>query len=305
MRDLCNAFLTDRKAKRDAGELAPRSFADYFQSCEKLLSHLGKTAVVEEIRVDDLMAYRRKLSKTLGPVALGNEINRAKIVLRFAFEGGLTDRPIRFGGFKRPSQSVLRRARAENGPKMFERVELVALLDASNVPMTAMILLGLNAGFGNGDVGRLPVDAINLTTGWIDFPRPKTGTNRRCPLWPETVKALQAALAYRKDPNDRLVFRTVRGAPWYVETTSSDPLSQAFTKLQKTVKVYRHGRSFYGLRHSFQTIGEETADGLAVKQIMGHIDGSISAAYRERFADARLVAVTDHVRSWLFPSEQD
>ena len=50
---------------------------------------------------------------------------------------------------------------------------------------------GVNCGFGNGDCASLPLSAVNLDAGWIDFPRPKTGINRRCPLWPETVAYAQ------------------------------------------------------------------------------------------------------------------
>jgi hypothetical protein len=46
----------------------------------------------------------------------------------------------------------------------------------------------------------------------IDYPRPKTGIARRCPLWPETVAAIRAALAKRPAPKDEadaaLVFLT-------------------------------------------------------------------------------------------------
>ena len=211
LRELCNAFLTDRKANRDAGELAHRSFSDYFECCERLLDGLGKNTVVAGIRPDNLLTYRRKLAKTLSPTSLGNEINRAKIILRFAFDGGLTDMPIRFGSFKAPSKSVLRRQRAELPPKMFERAEILALIEAADVQLKAMILLGINCGFGNGDVGRLSVARLDLNGDWVDWPRPKTGITRRCPLWPETVKALKAALTARKRDDDKLVFRTARG----------------------------------------------------------------------------------------------
>jgi hypothetical protein len=40
----------------------------------------------------------------------------------------------------------------------------------------------------------------------------------------------------------------------------------------------------------------------AVRSIMGHapLSGDMSAAYRERIDDSRLLAVTEHVRKWLF-----
>jgi hypothetical protein len=81
--------------------------------------------------------------------------------------------------------------------------------------MRAMILLGVNAGFGNADCRRLPLSAVNLDAGIVDFARPKTGIPRRCALWPETVAAIRAALAKRPAPKAEadagLVFVTKYG----------------------------------------------------------------------------------------------
>src|SRR5207302_7316373 len=88
----------------------------------------------------------------------------------------------------------------------------------ARMPFRAILLLAANTGFGNTDCARLPLSALDLTGGWVNFPRPKTGIPRRCPLWPETLAALRAALAKRptaKDDADaNLVFLTQRGAPW-------------------------------------------------------------------------------------------
>lgn len=62
------------------------------------------------------------------------------------------------------------------------------------------MLLAVNCGFGNSDCGTLPLSAIDLKGCWINCHRPKTGVNRRCPLWPETVTAIKAALASRPEP---------------------------------------------------------------------------------------------------------
>ena len=37
---------------------------------------------------------------------------------------------------------------------------------------------------------------------------------------------------------------------------------------------------------------------------MGHGDQTMASHYRERIGDDRLKAVTDHVRSWLFPKKR-
>lgn len=86
---------------------------------------------------------------------------------------------------------------------MFEAVEIGRMLEAAGVQLRAMIYLGINCGFGNADCGQLPMRAVDLEAAWIDFPRPKTGIARRCPLWPETVQALRAALADRPQPKDQ------------------------------------------------------------------------------------------------------
>jgi integrase len=118
------------------------------------------------------------------------------------------------------------------------------------------------------------------------------------------VEALKAALTARKSSNDDLVFRTKYGKSWHTDTKAS-PLSAEFRKLCKDAGVYQEARGFYALRHTFQTIGDETGDYLAVKQVMGHIDGSISATYRERFPDAQLVAIVNHVHGWLYGEKRE
>jgi integrase len=64
--------------------------------------------------------------------------------------------------------------------------------------------------------------------------------------------------------------------------------------------LHRPGLGFYALRHTFKTIGGDSRDQVAVDHIMGHRRNDMASAYRERIDDARLVAVTEHVRKWLF-----
>jgi integrase len=177
-----------------------------------------------------------------------------------------------------------------------------------------MALLGLNGGLGNTDCATLPQNAIDLAGGWIDFPRPKTGIERRIPLWPETVEALRLAIAKRpqpKDPADAgLVFLTKQGRKCVRvqqkrkvdAVVSLDAISQAFRKLLDGLDINSH-RNFYTLRHNFETHAGESKDQVAVDSIMGHVDPSMGAAYRETISDARLLAVVNTVRTWLWPTE--
>jgi integrase len=161
----------------------------------------------------------------------------------------------------------------------------------------------------------LPLSALDLDGGWVHYPRPKTGIERRCPLWPETIEALRAYLTSRpvpKDPVDAgLVFLTKFGGSWHNggamptgpgerPAAPDGAVAKAMRKLLDRLNINGH-RGFYALRHTFETIGGESMDQVATDVLMGHADDSMAAAYRERISDERLVAVTDHVRHWLFP----
>jgi integrase len=309
MRDLANRYMTAKKLLLDAGEILERTWKEYYATCELLVKELGKERLVSDLASDDFEAMRGQLAKRRGPVSLGNEIQRIRSVFRYAFEDGLIDRPVRYGtAFKRPSRKVLRKLRAAKGPRMFEAEDLHRLLEAANVQLKAMVLLGVNCGYGNCDCGTLPLSALDLDGGWVRYPRPKTGIERRCPLWPETVEAIRAALARRPAPKEeadsQLVFVTKFGQSWHTGGFDN-PLSHETAKVLEALGIKRPGLNFYALRHTFETIGGEARDQVAVDHIMGHARDDMASVYRERISDERLRAVTDHVRRWLFPSGEE
>lgn len=307
VRDLCNRFLTAKQHQRDTGELSPRSFDDYHGSCEIVLAAFGKSRLVEDLRVEDFDSLRQRLAKKYKtPATLGTRIQHVRTLFKHGYDAALIDKPVRFGPtFKRPAARVVRAHRQKKGAVDFAAGEIRTLLEGASDQLHAMILLGVNCGFGNRDCGTLPLSAVDLKTGWIAFPRSKTAVERRCPLWAETVKALRLAIETRRTPKDPahsgLVFITKYGLPWSNDTPDS-PIAKEFAKLATALKIHKHGRGFYGLRHTFQTVAEECRDIVAVAAIMGHIDTSMSAHYRERISDERLRAASDTVRAWLFAS---
>ncbi len=157
---------------------------------------------------------------------------------------------------------------------------------------------------------------MDLENGWVDFPRAKTAIRRRVPLWRETAAALRAAIAIRPEPKDRadaeLCFLTARGLP-LVRTSpgmrvaeryvTTNMVTRQFSSLLKTIGINgRKGLGFYALRHVFETVAGESCEQVAVNAIMGHVDSSMAATYRERISDERLRAVTNTVHAWLFRS---
>jgi integrase len=232
-------------------------------------------------------------------------------VFKHALDADLIGRPVRFGpGFARPSAKVLRLHRARQGAKLFTADEVRRLLEAAGVQLKAVILLGINCGFGNADCGTLPLSAVDLEHAIIDFPRPKTGIPRRCPLWPETVTALREALDRRPAPKDPahawLAFLSQRGTPLCSvrEANRTDGVAIQFGALLRKLGINgRNGLGFYALRHTFRTIADEAKDQPTADYIMGHEVPHMSSVYRERISDERLKAVSDHVRTWLFSSK--
>jgi integrase len=245
-------------------------------------------------------------------------------MFKYGYDAALIDKPIRFGPtFKRPATRIMRAHRQKIGKRMFEASELRAIIDAADQPLKAIILLGINCGFGNQDCGTLPQSALDLENGWVDFPRPKTAVERRCPLWPETVKALREAIEKRpkakRAEHNKLTFITKYGHPWakkngIVETKEGDvtktttpvdnPVTKEMRKLLDELKLYRPGLGFYALRHTFETVAGSSRDQVAVDHIMGHVDASMAGTYRESIEDKRLLDVTTHVRKWLFPRQK-
>ena len=316
LRVLCNAFLNTKRRAMEAGELAPRSFHEYRQTTDALIGHFGKDRRVDDLQPVDFEKFRAKLATKYSTASLKNKINGFRMVFKYAHDQRLIDSPVNYGqSFNRPSAKSIRKARNEAGPKLFEADELHRILEACDPIMRAMVLLGANAGFGNADVANLPRSAIDLDSGWIEFPRVKTEIPRRVPLWPETGEALREALDRRPRAadatDDGMVFLTSQGNRWTrIQPSKADPnrmvpvdaLSQKFAKLLKSLEINGRNRlNFYTLRHIFETIGGESKDQVAVNAIMGHVDPSMAAVYRERIADERLHAVVDVVRRWLWP----
>lgn len=319
VREACNQFLDSKRHLVDTCELSPRTWDDYHRVCLTVRDVLGRNRVVSDLRPPDFEKLRANVAKKSGPVTLGNVIQRVRVLFKYCYDAGLIEHPVKFGPtFKKPSRRTIRHARHARGPLMFEADELRRILDASNGQLHAMILLGINCGFGQTDCSTLPTSAVNLESGWITFPRPKTAIQRRIPAWPETIAALQGVIATeRKSPKSsadaNLIFLTKYGHPWSrmrpvknpkpgkPEWSSIDSVGLQFDKLLRELGLKRPRISFYAMRHTLETVAGESRDQVAVDAIMGHVDASMAGIYRERISDDRLRDVVDYVRAWLWP----
>lgn len=304
--ELGEHFLGAKRLLVDSGELSPRTWQTYKACVDSLLKHCGRDTPAKSMGPAEFQSLRSKLAKKRKAVALGNEIQRVRTIFKYGYDAGHLQVPIRFGPhFRRPQRRVIRAEKHAAGPRMFERKEIWRVIYNCKPQMKAMVLMGINCGFGNTDIANLPMATIR--EGWVDFPRPKTAVPRRCPLWPETLEALNAYLTARPRPREQfegLVFLTKFGQAWVRSSESGTPddnLGKEFAKLLKSLGIKRPKISFYALRHCFETIGQEAKDPLAVAWIMGHAPQDMGGHYRETVSDERLLAVSEAVRNWLFP----
>ncbi len=111
-------------------------------------------------------------------------------------------------------------------------------------------------------------------------------------MWGETIAAIEAV---------GLPFQTRYGGKWVEEEDNA--LAKEFRKLLDNLNLHRPRLGFYTLRHTFATIAGGSRDQVAVDSLMGHARDDMARVCRERIEDERLVAVVEHVHSWLFKTQ--
>ena len=232
-----------------------------------------------------LAGYRQDLAekKSIGRVEANHYIEQVRGMLTWGMSTHDL-RPPALGAIRK----FPKRAKEGHGRKQ-DRTPLTwaqirKILQAADPVDTALILLGLNVGFGNMDIGVLKLNDVNLDKGIISDRRHKTGTPRDFVLWPETVAILGTYLAiYRGKPRNEdfseFFFLGRQGNPmcWeYLDEKEkrhrSDAIKNRFDKLCKSAGVsLPYGAGFYILRHSYATlIGEESSDAREVQAAMAH-----------------------------------
>ena len=180
IKDLLNQFRAHKKLAADSGEITTRTFVEYARTLDRIYDLFGRSRLVVDLTAQDFEQLRAAIGKTRQLSAMKTEIQKTRVVFNYAYSAGLIDRPVRYGpSFKAPSEKALRRVRGQNGPKMFEAAEIRALLKTANPTLHAMILMGINCGYGESDLATLPRSAVDLDGGWVTHARPKTGAPRR------------------------------------------------------------------------------------------------------------------------------
>jgi integrase len=299
--EIATRFTQERLADREAGKIKLGTYDDYAAAAREMVSVFGRDTRIDELIPDDFTRLLRHWQERLGSHALARNVQAVRTMWTHAASNDWIDRAPRFGtAFKKPPTG-------KRKGKPLGSADIKALIDKATGQLKAMILLGINAGYGAKDCSDLRRELVNLKDGLIIFPRPKmasrNGIDRACVLWPETIKAIRDVMNDRVD--DDLVFRTDRLNAW-VRTQASkkgkvsqiDAVAQEFYKICDAAKIDRRG--FYELRHCHRTLADELEKPHASARIMGHRLAGLAEVYVDKIEHHRLKEITDYVRGKVF-----
>lgn len=131
-----------------------------------MVEFFGLETPVELLTPSDFAAYRAELAKRRNLVAVGNEVTRVRTIFIWCKVAEvLPPRPTFAPDFKRFSAKALRRHRRLAGKKLYTAGEIRLIHDECGIHLGAMVMLGINGGFGNADCATLPLDAVDLDGG--------------------------------------------------------------------------------------------------------------------------------------------
>ena len=165
-------YLDAKKLKVQSGEMEERTWKEYKTYGKRMIRVFGANTLVESLGPADFKRLRADFQKTHKSLAsIKGDIRKSKVFFNWAGPGangqGHIDRLPRFGdSFQPPSQSALERKREEQGERVFTAEQIRALLTVAGPRLKAMILLGVNCGYGNTDCTKLVIGKLDLAAGW-------------------------------------------------------------------------------------------------------------------------------------------
>lgn len=317
---LGNLYVDSLRKRHYAGDITARCVASYTTSISRLIDIRGGSECPEHWGPLDFasikQAFFEPVDRTANArgVVMGRRVERRSTVtvdgdirairafLNWCVSSELISPP-RYGKeFRQTPKNVLRKRKVDAGRRDIPPKNILKILANCSTQFRPIVLLGINAGIGARDIAHIRMDQLDGKTQWLDLPRLKTGAKRRIWLWPETRQAINDYLELRMTPKDLskadVLFVTSARTTWM--RGELDGIGNAFTRVRDKAAIAKH--TFYDLRRTFQTVGDETRDFPAVKHVMGHVANAddMSAIYSQDIDDGRIKRVCSHVRKWLF-----
>lgn len=311
---LADTYYDHKQRQLLLGELTSRSLSDIKNTLSKLCAIAGRESdpamwdrhSFASIR-DALFKPIKRKEKTGGRptpesrshITVGGDIRRIKAFLNWCYKNNYLPEIKHGGELSQPKARIVRLEKQKSTSGPLAAKDIKAIIAQCNKHFLPVVMLGINGGMGAADIAQLSMSQMTQFP-WLNCPRQKTGAPRRIWLWPETQKAINDCMQGRKEPREcysHIALLTSHQTPWVRE--GIDAATQMFTKAREAAGLSRG--SFYDLRRTFQTVGDETLDFPAVSFCMGHAPNSSDMAARYRqVGDERIQAVCERVRQWLF-----
>jgi integrase len=340
--ELVDRYIVHMERRVALKEIEEGHYADYKRSLFLFLGEVRGSTPAEQAGGPLLDNFRTALreQKKLGGHRVNNTLRAVKAMFRWANEKARLirvplqhDHGLRIVALKEIRREHRKHA-AEHGEPVFTAGECRVLLRHAGPWMRAAILLALNTGMTQKDLGELAWSDFDLGRRYLNYTRRKKETLRQAVLWKRTVAALVAwrdgerPKPAKPEYADR-VFLTRWGNPiWYrnVErlggdqigkVSTTDSLSLEFRKLLKRIDTLRAAkaagagrkppkplsrkrRNFRALRRTFSTFADDNRDKNAKLRVMGHELGGMDAHYVRAMPRRRLKKLADFVRHKLF-----
>ncbi|NQU63393.1 MAG: tyrosine-type recombinase/integrase, partial [SAR324 cluster bacterium] len=276
----CNLYLERQHSRAEAGEIKLSQVCDQTTVLRDFVRYIGSNCSVSDISTMDLQNYRSKLIKQGKSAArINNHISAFKAMFHWVVNNELIETI--------PNLNAIKKLPHPKQPKaIFTSEQIKKLFNSAPPNFKAMILLGLNCGFGCTDCAELLWEHIDLEAGRVNFPRTKTNITRNLPLWQETIEAINVLLRTNKRVfntkygNKYVRIKKTTKADGSIRLAKSDGVSSEFSKLIKKVGIKTEkGVGFYTLRRTAATIAARSRDPFAVQSLLGHADLKMATTY--------------------------
>lgn len=314
--DLVGIFLAHLWQRHTTGmprKLERRTYDDYVEVLDRFVELVGPDNLA--IRAEP--QWFTKFARSIAKKAVSSR--RREIIYLTAFFNwagpgrhnlNFYKKPVEFGpDLVKPEESLLRAAMSQNNDCYTPAQYMKALTAVRECPMLMAIgLLGLNAAYLPSDLTKLPINKVDLDAGIVEFPRPKSGIERKTVLMPETVFYLRRYLAVRPQPSiemgdaeplflrdDGLAFNQ-RIADEAAEREEAEPVRANHTSSLSGYWRAATGLPTKGLRTTFATNADDAEDQRAVDVVMGHAAKTVRQKhYVKHFDPQRLRKIVEHV----------
>lgn len=184
-------WLAACRAKCDRRELARSTLRQYESMVRGWIATKLASVPVFRLAPSDFSEWRKMRFDRAIPTTMRSEVFMLRSVFQWAVRMGYLESLPCFGDAMAPVSLTTIRRTLSNGPRrVFTAAQCEALVGCAGDEMRAAILLGLNGGYGNMDVGRFRFSLLDSRPGWLCDARRKTGVQRRFPLWERTRDAL-------------------------------------------------------------------------------------------------------------------